>query len=422
MMQNRMFSVFVYELRRNGRRKGYLFMTLGIPLLGLILVLGYQVIASRDGNALALPQQVESLDDVIDVDGIQHAGYVDKSGMFGEPGELADVLTRFEEEAAVRTALDAGTIDVYYVIEPDYLATGQVTLVMPTLNISDLTPAIIRRLALNTLARDVGDPALLERLANPANYEKVILQRNAPEGNVGAEGAAFAVVYIFAMTLLFSLFVTNGYLMQSVIEEKETRLIEILIASARPMQLLGGKILALGLLGLGQIAAWLAGIFLILRVAGGSQAGDALAVLATLYIPAGIVPLLLVYFALAYLMFASAYSIVGALSNSMREGPQYAAIFTLPAVIPLWFTQIFASTPDAPLPVFLSLFPITAPLGMIQRLAISDVPPVEVAVSVGLLALTVVGMLWLAGRVFRVQTLLAGHAPSLRELPRLLRG
>ena len=125
---------------------------------------------------------------------------------------------------------------------------------------------------------------------------------------------------------------------------------------------------------------------------------------------------------LAYFLFAGLYSIVGALANSLREGPQYAVIFTLPAVLPLYFLSLFATAPDGPIPTILSLIPITAPIAMAQRLVISNVPVWQVLLSLALLGLTAVGVMWVAGRIFRVQVLLAGQMPKLKDLPRLLRG
>ena len=147
----------------------------------------------------------------------------------------------------------------------------------------------------------------------------------------------------------------------------------------------------------------------------------ALAALTQYVLPEGAMALLLVYFVLAYLMFASAYGILGALSASMREGPQYAVIFTLPAVIPMWLGAALVDAPQGGLAVALSLFPLTAPLAMLQRVLIATVPTWQIALSVILLLLSIAALMWLAGRLFRVQTLLAGRMPALRELPGLLR-
>ena len=420
-MSGSMLRVFAYELRRNLRRKAYLFTTFGVPVLGFLLVMG---MAFLGGSAASNP--LDSTD-MFDLRGVTDAGYVDLTGEFDDPGELANIFTRYPDEDAASAALEAEEIQVYYVIEADYLETGKVRVVMPRFNISYLSSNHIRRMLLEGLREEIDSPELFQRLLNPATYNEIRLLPGAGEDTADAPAgqnpdAQFMFVYIFAIILLMSLFVTNGYLMQSVIEEKETRLIEILISSLRPFELLAGKILALGLLGLLQMTVWLGSILLLPRLTGFGGVLSMLRPLVDTVVPPGLVPLMVGYFILAYLLFAGLYSIVGALSNSMREGPQYAAVFTLPAVVPMWFMQLIIATPNDPLPVFLSLFPITAPLGMIERLAVTTVPAWQIALSVGLLALTVVGVMWLAGRVFRVQTLLAGQAFKLKDLPKLVRG
>jgi ABC-2 type transport system permease protein len=423
---NHLTQVFLYELRRNFRRKGYLFTTFLLPLilfaLGAILPQLLSSLSSsersRDPAQVNLPSELMGQ--------ITHAGYVDFTGRFTDPGELAGALIRYPDEASAQAALSAGDIDVYFVIPQNYFETGDVTQVMPRLNVSMVNGELALRLILNHIGAE-ADPQVMARLQNPSNLREVdLVQASANDGR-GVEQSfdtRFAVVYVFALILLFSLFMTNGYLLQTVIEEKETRLIEILVATVRPFQLLAGKILALGLLGIIQVAVW-GGIFIFLTWLGARETLAALlpilSMLGDLYIPVQIIPLLLVYYVLGYLLLAALFGVVGALSNSMREGPQYAAIFTLPAAIPLWFTTLFATQPNGTLAVVLSLFPMTAPLAMAQRLAVTTVPTIEIIASIAILALSVVGALWLAGRMFRIGTLLSGQMPKLRDIPKLLR-
>lgn len=419
-MSNSILQVFLYELRRNLRRKGYLATTFGVPLIGVILLFGGQLFMSQSFGRTNNP-----LDPLagIDLGGIRRAGYVDDSGRFDDPGDLQRVFTRYDDEAAARAALDAGEIDVYYLIPQDYVETGDITLVLPRLNLTQIDSSAIERLILGKLSDGVVEPDLFERLLNPATFDEIQLQPDQADGAGRSVDASMAIVYLFAMILLMSLFVTNGYLMQSVIEEKETRLIEILLSSLRPFELLAGKILALGLLGLFQMGVWIGATILVTRLGQtDGLASTALALLGGFILPLHLLPLIVVYFVLAYLVFAGLYSIVGALSNSMREGPQYAAFFTLPAVAPLWFIQLFVTAPNDTLPVVLSLFPLTAPLAMIMRMVMTTVPAWQIAASIALLVVAVVAVMWLAGRLFRVQTLLAGQLPSLRDLPRLVRG
>jgi ABC-2 type transport system permease protein len=279
--------------------------------------------------------------------------------------------------------------------------------------------ALIRELILRQLSQGV-DQGVFERLVEPAIITQINLQRDASGQTASNFDTDFLMVYIFAVTLMMSVFMTNGYLMQTVIEEKETRMIEMLVSSMRPTQLLAGKILALGALGLLQVASWLGAVVLLGRLAATDQGGT-LAALATLQLDPGRVVLLVVYFVFGYLFFAAAYGIVGAISSSLQEGPQFAVIVTLPAVIPLYFLSLFIASPDAPLPVILSLFPVTAPISMVMRLTLISVPAWQFVVSLGLLGLLDVLMIWLAGRLFRVQSLLAGHSPRWRDLPKLLR-
>jgi ABC-2 type transport system permease protein len=435
-MNSHLLQIFAYELRRNFRRRGYLFTTFGVPLLGIVLLLVVQFLITRgiigglpnmerDPN---MPPGVNLPFNPSDVQEETRAGYVDLAGVLANiPDNPDDLLIPYPNEEAARAALDADEIALYYRIEPDYLETGNVTSIMPRLDITHLDSSRISELLLRALSDDI-DPDLVERVVDPSNIRQIniAVATDDSEGQIADEGASFILVYVFTIMLMLGLFVTNGYLMQSVIEEKETRLIEILVSTVRPSDLLAGKILAMGLLGLLQMMAWVGGMLLAIRLVDTANltgvAINALVTIANIRIPVEILPLLAIYYLLAYLLFAALYGVVGALSNSMREGPQYAVVFTLPAVIPLYFISIFTTTPNATLPVILSLIPITAPVAMTQRLLIADVPTWQIVVSLALLVIAVVVVIWLAGRVFRVGTLLAGQAPKLRDLPKLIRG
>jgi ABC-2 type transport system permease protein len=422
-MNQHVWKVFNYELRRNIRRKGFLFATFGIPLIGFVILLGSRVIsqatASSETDANNGGAAVETQGPQFD--GIQQAGYVDLSGQFNDPGDLDRLLTAYDDEASAQAAMNAGEIDVYYVIAADYLESGDVKLVVPKFNFNLISANPIRRLILNNLASEVQDEDLFNRLLNPSNVDEVNLQRDASGQTETDFGADFVVVYVFAIALMMSVFLTNSYLMQTVIEEKETRLIEILVSTMRPTHLLAGKIFALGLMGLLQVVVWVGSLFLIGKLVAGDTASP-LAALGMISIGADKIFLLLLYFIFGYLFFAAAFGMVGAISNSMQEGPQFAVIFTLPAYIPLYFLSIFITTPDAPLPTILSLIPVTAPLAMVMRVTLMSVPVWQLALSLGLLIITDVFMIWLAGRMFRVQTLLSGQVPKWRDIPRLLRG
>lgn len=424
--QNHTLTIFWYELSRNFRRRGFLFTTFGLPILLFVLVNLIQAFAAQSGSDLSDPNTANALIEEFTPDDNLRAGVVDLSGLFSDPAQQVEWLTPYADEAAARSALEADEIDVYYLINENYLEAGDVTTVLPQLKIAEIgsisgVSAFIRRV----LSEGI-DPTLERRLLDPANYQETNLALLGAEDAAApqSEDTSFVIVYLFAVTLLVTLFMTNGYLMQTLIEEKETRLIEILISTLRPIQLLTGKILALGLLGLLQIVVWIGGVYLFAAITAGQQFTETLSFfsgIAQLRLPTTLLPVLFAYFVLAYLLFAGFYSIISALSNSMREGPQWAVIFVLPATLPLYFLPIFASSPDSGLPVILSLFPLTAPLSMISRLVVSEVPAWQVALSLALLAAAVVFTIWLASRIFRVGILLAGQPPKFRDLGKLIR-
>jgi ABC-2 type transport system permease protein len=269
------------------------------------------------------------------------------------------------------------------------------------------------------LAADTN-PELLRRLGDPVTIEPYNLQRasNAAQD----EDADFVMIYVFTIVFLMALFLTNSYLLQTVVEEKENKLIEILVSSVTPGQLLAGKILAMSVLGIGQIVVWIAALLLALRIVVNLEAFATATVLLNIRIQMDILPLMLVYFILGYLLFAAIYAGVGALAGSLRESSQYVALFSIMAVLPFYVFTVFVQTPNGTLPVVMSLIPITAPVAMMMRLNVTTVPPLEIAASLLILVACVALMMWIAGRLFRVQTLLSGNFPKLRDIPKLIRG
>jgi len=351
-----------------------------------------------------------------DTSNVGKSGYIDYSGLFPQVGTLAsEVMIRYEDEASARVALDADEIDAYYIIPTDYAETGNIQSVLPSFSLSSFTSTPMRMLFFSQIGENVSQENLT-LLAVAPNFQVTQLQ-NETDAKVVNEDNNNTAVNIFAILFVFALFGTNGYLMQTVIEEKETRLIEILLSSLTPFSLLTGKILALGVLGLFQLVVYIATMLIGVVLFGGD-----LAFMSALNLSVGTIAILVIYFLLGYLFFAAMFGAVGALSTSITEGPALATVFILPAMIPLILSSIFAQEPNGSLATFLSLFPLTSPMAMIMRTSITDVPIGELLLSIGILAIAVAGMLWFAARLFREHTLLAGAGFKVRDIPRLVFG
>ena len=449
------FTVFRYELRQQVRRKAYLFMTFGVPLLIVAGVFGYQAFqdmnedeadeaaspiseANEESKIIGLvdetpeglfpgPLDYEPVDCALSEQDYSVLNITDRYNTtlaaliqrISSPYCLRDNIVPFATQNGGKQALEDGDIDVLYVIEPDYVETGQASLYFRGFSF-DLTNSeqVAEDFVLRSLLNDLPSLSYVQlylRLRDPA----IVTQHKLTAVGIAEEDSSdsdFIMVYAFGLALMLSTFWSGGYLMQSVVAEKESRIIEIVLSSVRPVWLLLGKILAMGALALLQIGM-LIGAFVI--VAG--QLGDISAALQNVEIEPATVILVLLYFLLGYLFSGSLMAAIGALSTSMREAQNFVVVVTLPSVIPFFFLTLFAENPDGTLPVILSMIPITSPLSMVMRASVSDVPLGEVGLSVALLMLGVVFAVWFSGRLFRVNTLLMGNMPRLRDIPHLLR-
>lgn len=421
---NKFWEVFRYELIRNGRRKGFLVATFGIPLLMGIFMLGFHIYQISQTEEEANPLAALALEQM------EKAGYVDESGLFGEiPSRFAEVLSIYPDEASALADLEAEAIDAYFFIPADYLETGEVVLHMRDLQIFLMEEGsrTIEQLIYSTFA-DGLDEAHLLRLSNPAEFSEFTMTLNAETGtsevsqesNEMVQGGQFAIVYIFSILFFVALMATNNYLMQTVIEERENRLIEILLSTVTATDLLGGKILAMALLGLFQLFVWIAGGALLFYIAGNVDTYAAILSTLNIQIRPEWVGLMLVYFVLMYMVFAAVFGTIGAISGSAQEGSQYAGLIVLPTLLPYYFFSLIQAEPNGAVAVGFSIFPLTSPITMISRMVVGDVPLWQIVGSVMIVGITAIAALWMAGRIFRVQTLLTGQKLKLKDIPRLV--
>jgi ABC-2 type transport system permease protein len=411
--------VLIYEINRTIRRKGFLFATFGLPLLLFAFTFVWRAFTPTPEQMV---QEITTL--TASFDGLERVGLVDLSGEFA--GVDVESLTSYPDEAAALAALERDEIDAVYVLPADYAETGLAREIIPRMAMDDITGGPLVALAAAALAEQV-DEARIERLQEPAAITTVDLNRVDADGNPVTsdltenerEDAGFALVYLFAMLFILTAFTGSGYLMQSVIEEKENRLVEVLITSVRPSQLLAGKVLAGGIMSLFQIGMWAVIALLLLRLQG-DFLSQMIPFLGSFAVPAAPLPVIAAYFLIGFFMFAALFGMVGAISNSAQEGPQWTVVFVLPAMIPLWAAPAILAEPNGSLATLLSLIPLTAPIGMTARLVLTQVPVIEIAASLAILFAFTVFLYWLAGRFFRVQILLSGKLPRLRDLPRLI--
>ena len=405
----KIWTIARHEYLVNVRRPGFIIMTALVLLLG---VLGLLVAAFFGGQASAFFER-------------QFAPEPKQIGVVDHLGAFTPVLPAYQEryhlfadEEAGREALRADEIATLLVIPKDYVESGQVMVVSKG---SGFGAAItgdsdsVRAFFIDHLLQDEVDPALHKRLVDPIEPVPVNLE-GEPGGGPLSTALNFIVPYFLGLLLVMSILVSSGYLLRGVAEEKMSRVIEIVLSSVTAWELLAGKVLGLGALGLTQVLVWLASAF---GLSGGAV--SLLGVAAPLLARPEVFVLGLVYYLLGFLVYAVLMGAVGALGTTMQESQQLAGIFSGMAAIPLILNGFIISNPNVPLLRVLSWFPLTAPTVMMLRLPMAEVPVIDVVGSIVMLILAVPAVLWAGSKVFRMGLLMYGKRPGLAQVMQALR-
>ena len=405
------FIVARHEFLKTVRRKEFLFMTFVFPLL----LAGIAIIPSL----LVSTATVED----------QRVGYIDMTGSFEFPESfisegfsagpleakpLTIELVRYEENSEAREALRSGRISSYIIVPENFLETGVIELYSSkkemSVPVAELS-AELSDIAIDSLLKDRVNESVLQRVKDPINLRLYNIGDNGESSEQGIAEilASFGLPFLTGFLLFFSIFTASGYLLRGVAEEKENRIMEVLLSSATPTELLTGKIIGLGAVGLLQIIVWLS----VIVIGGGYDLPVRVATMILL--------LALIYFLLGFLFFASMMAGIGAITGSLQESQQVAGIFTFAAAFPLVFMQLILTNPDSPAAVFLSLFPFTSPVTMLSRIAASEVPFYQIAASLFILFVSIHVVIIISSRLFRIYLLMYGKRPEVKEILKSIR-
>ena len=394
---SKIWLIIKHEYLTNIKRRSFLFGAFGAPIVSLgLMVLVFGLIINNES----------------DVERLGTIGYVDESGVLAAQVDEPENFRAYDTEAAARADLDAGVIGAHFVLPPDYMETGTVRIYSNTSIPEVLEDQIDTYLRANLGA--VLPPEIAERIKAPAETSILALDTGRVLQSDSLIGLVLMPI-IFVIVFLFASQTTSGYLMGSVVEEKTTRIVEILVTSVTPFQLLAGKIIGLGLLGLTQLAVWIAFGYVALNF------GQTSNILSGVIIPPDLLIIAVIYFLLGYFLLASVMACIGVIAGSEQESRQYAGIFSLIMVIPIFFIVTFITDPDSAIVTFLTLFPLTSPIAVLLRMGFGTVPPEQLTLSIALLALTALLAAWASARIFRWGLLLYGKRPSPRELLRVIR-
>lgn len=282
-----------------------------------------------------------------------------------------------------------------------------------------------------------------------AEFHVATVKRNA-EGDETSSNTYIAMAAGFIFTFLIYMFVMSygGMVMQSVMEEKTNRIVELMVSSVKPFQLMMGKIIGVALVGFVQLAIWGVMLSIILlvcssifglsaapnvpavagadaqmaAVAQQAASGEAAEIMSALmglpYAELGI--MFVLYFVGGYLLYASFFAAVGASINAQEDSSQFIMPVVLIMVFGLYAAMYSAENTNGPLAFWASMFPLTSPIVMMVRIPFG-VPWWEEVLSLGLLFATSVAFVWLSARIYRVGILMYGKKPSIREMLKWVR-
>ena len=332
------------------------------------------------------------------------------------------IVRPFREQSVALDSLTAGHVNSVLVIAADYLASGRVR--RYELDTRAITASgddrplrywLTRGLLSNSL--DSTRSARVWALGNTLELYTPTRTGGFAVKDDTRELTAFFFPFILGFLLGMAIMTGGQYLLQGVSEEKESRILESLLCTVSPDELMAGKLIGLGSAGLTLVAVWI--------VVGFATMGTMLSVL-NIDVPPMMIVLALLYFAFGYLFFASLMTGIGAMTNNMREAQQFSVVFSMMNFFPFWVLMAIINNPNGPLAVGLSMFPPTAATTMMMRLSTvavsgASIPFWQIAVSLGLLALCAVLALLAASKIFRLGLLLYGKTPNLPEILAILR-
>jgi ABC-2 type transport system permease protein len=255
--------------------------------------------------------------------------------------------------------------------------------------------------------------------------------KKVTEGRVTGESgeASFILAYVVDMFMYISLLLYGVQIMSSVIEEKSNRIVEVLVSSLTPFQLLMGKVIGVGASGLLQLGIWSATGLYITRALGGRSAAAAMAdsgdaAQASFSMPnvtPELVVIVLIFFLLGFVLYSGLYAAIGSMCSTQQEAQQAATPVTMTVVIGMIFMFSLINEPSGSLARILTFIPFFTPLVIPVRYAIAPLPLSEILLGVGVMLIGIVAVVWVGARIYRVGILSYGKKPSLAELWRWVR-
>lgn len=418
---NKFWTIFKREYLTRVKTKGFIISTLLAPLFLLVLSIG-------PGLLMSLKSEKVKHISVIDLSGIVFSELITVLDDSVESGERLYQFTQIETnernldsvKTALRMDVDKNQLDGFVVIPADVTEKNESEYYSKNVSNFDFNRQL--RSSISGIIRDYRlqqsnlDPELI------ASLTKWIDLRTFRVSKGGAEkediGLSFAVTFIMVFFLYFALIMYGQILMRSVYEEKLSRVVEVIISTCKPFQLMAGKVFGVGAVGLTQFSIWvvIAGLLTfysstIIQLFVGSSAATGFP-----DIPFSVLVYFILFFIGGYTLYASIYAALGAIVSTEEDAQQLVFPVVMLIIMAFIFSFYIIRHPNSTLSIVFSMIPFFAPITMFTRIAVINPPFIQVLASLALLLLTIFLILWLAGKIYRIGILMYGKRPTLPEL------
>jgi ABC-2 type transport system permease protein len=419
----KIWLIFKREYITRVRTKAFILGTLALPVLSMTILV---VSIFLSGGRYASTVKIAILDQTGELGGAVETSLVKNREKSQPDVEIVQIVERptASVEAYFKSQVAGGEIDGVLVL-PVGLIEGTADAKFNAKKLSAMA-------LLGPIERAVSNAVISRRLSAEGRRSgtmkdvfrlaQVQLVNPTSQNSDDSDENNFAIAIIAGMVLYMTLIVYGMSTMRSVMEEKSTRMIEILVSSIRPFDLLTGKILSVGAVALTQYLVWAVTIGVLFASAAGLA--DVLrpgAPTPNISISPTLLIYLVVFFLAGYFLYAALYAAAGAIVSTDEEAHQVQMPLTLLIVCSFLLFNVILNNPNSTLSVVLSITPFLSPILMTLRLAMQTPPAWQIVLALALSIVTTIYVIRLSAKIYRVGILMYGKRPSIKELRRWLR-
>jgi ABC-2 type transport system permease protein len=417
---NKIIAIVKREFKESVLKKSFIIMTLLTP----IIMLGFTVVPTLLARLEVEEPTVLSIYDETGFVAKHISEALDDTLKGGTPRFVINILNKSSDAQemieAQKKLIGEESIDCFLFVPHNISADGELVYYARNVGNFDLNRRIRKAVSSitidNRLMNSGLDHEVINKLTKSIDMKTIKITKGGAESERGFQTEFFST-FIFVFILYITLIMYGFVLMRSIIEEKNSRIIEVLLSSATPFQIMAGKIIGQGSVGITQYLIWATfGIALIFL--GPSM----LSVSPDMF---SFSPSILFYFVLFYLLgyflYATLYTGVGAITNTDQEAQQMATPITLMLVVPIILLTFMVKNPDNSIIEIMSYVPFFSPMIMFARINLAEPSLLEIWSSIGILIASIILMIWISSKVFRVGILMYGKRPTLPEIIRWLK-